>query len=173
MPGTRLEARDGQGSDKWFSVKVQDIDEDESEVLVHYHNWNSRHDEWIPINSPRLRMPNRTSNRHDSGSMISSPCDDAKDSLHVAGAGGEYSGGVGIKNHAMKEFKSGEKVMAVWKLNRKYPAKIVRFEPDGTYLVEFCEDGVECKVKPNNIRRMRKEEEEQFGVEMSTNGIGN
>merc|ERR1711997_89178 len=25
--------------------------------------------------------------------------------------------------------------------------------------------------KPNNIRRMRKEEEEQFGAEMSTNGI--
>ena len=141
---------------------MQDIDEEESEVLVHYHNWNSRHDEWIPIDSPRLRMPTRTSNRHDSGSMISSSCDEGKDSSHAAGIGGnEHPGGAGNKIQAMKEFKSGEKVMAVWKLNRKYPAKIVRFEPDGTYLVEFCEDGIECKVKPNNIRRMRKEEEER------------
>merc|ERR1719158_2207112 len=104
--------------------------------------------------------------------MISSSCDEGKDSSHAAGIGGnEHPGGAGNKIQAMKEFKSGEKVMAVWKLNRKYPAKIVRFEPDGTYLVEFCEDGVECKVKPNNIRRMRKEEEQLFGPELSTNGI--
>ena len=151
-------------------MKVQEVDVEESEVLVHYHNWNSRHDEWIPIDSPRLRVPHRTSNRHDSGSMTSNSCDEGKDPAHAAGS--DYPGGMGIKGPAMKEFKSGEKVMAVWKLNRKYPAKIVRFEPDGTYLVEFCEDGVECKVKPNNIRRMRKEEEEQFGMEMGTNGIG-
>merc|ERR1712226_219568 len=104
--------------------------------------------------------------------MISSSCDEGKDSSHVAGIGGnEHPGGAGNKSQAMKEFKSGEKVMAVWKLNRKYPAKIVRFEPDGTYLVEFCEDGIECKVKPNNIRRMRKDEEEQYDIDSGTNGI--
>ena len=138
-------------------------------MLVHYHNWNSRHDEWIPIDSPRLRVPPRTSLRHDSGST-SSQCDEGKDG--VGGVmGAETPLGIAIKSPPTKEFKSGEKVMAVWKLNRKYPAKIVRFEPDGTYLVEFF-DGVEYKVKPNNIRRMRKEEQEQFDEESSSNGIG-
>ena len=86
--------------------------------------------------------------------------------------GGESASALSAKGPTMKEFKSGEKVMAVWKLNRKYPAKIVRFEPDGTYLVEFCEDGVECKVKPNNIRRMRKDEEDHYDIETNTNGLG-
>ena len=171
VPGSRLEARDGQGSDKWFSVKVQEVDKEEEEVLVHYHNWNSRHDEWIAIDSPRLRVPQRTSSRHDSGSASNS-CDEGKDTGSSGAMGGESTTGMGIKCPVMKEFKSGERVMAVWKLNRKYPAKIVRLEPDGTYLVEFCEDGVECKVKPNNIRRMRKDEEEQYDIDSGTNGIG-
>ena len=171
VPGSRLEARDGHGSDKWFSVRVQEVDVEDSEVLVHYHNWNSRHDEWIPIDSPRLRVPQRTSSRHDSGST-SNPCDEGKEVGSIGAMGGETTIALGGKSPAMKEFKSGEKVMAVWKLNRKYPAKIVRFEPDGTYLVEFCEDGVECKVKPNNIRRMRKDEEQLFDTEANSNGIG-
>ena len=171
VPGSRLEARDGQGSEKWFSVKVQEIDSEEAEVLVHYHNWNSRHDEWIPIDSERLRVPTRTSSRHDS-EPTSNQCDDGKDLGPGGLMGGESASALSAKGPTMKEFKSGEKVMAVWKLNRKYPAKIVRFEPDGTYLVEFCEDGVECKVKPNNIRRMRKDEEDQYDIETNTNGLG-
>ena len=138
---------------------------------MHYHNWNSRHDELIPIDSPRLIIPQRTSSRHDSGSA-SNPFDEGKEVGSIVGMGGETTVALGGKGPAMKEFKSGEKVMAVWKLNRKYPAKIVRFEPDGTYLVEFCEDGVECKVKPNNIRRMHKDEQELFDTESNSNGIG-
>ena len=143
---------------------------------MHYHNWNSRHDEWIPIDSPRLRVPTRTSSRHDSGSN-SNQCgtnpstNEGKESGAIAGTGGLSPLGMGIKSSATKEFKSGEKVMAAWKLNRKYPAKIVRFEPDGTYLVEFF-DGVDYKVKPNNIRRMRKDEEEQFDAELNGKWIG-
>ena len=149
---------------------MQEVDVEDAEVLVHYHNWNSRHDEWIPIDSPRLRVPPRTSSRHDSG-PTSNQCDEGKEPGIVGVMCGEPIG-MPIKGPPTKEFKSGENVMAVWKLNRKYPAKIVRFEPDGTYLVEFF-DGVEYKVKPNNIRRMRKEEEEQFDEEeSSSNGIG-
>lgn len=59
----------------------------------------------------------------------------------------------------VKDFKSGDKVMATWKLNRKYPATVIAFEPEvGLYLVEFY-DGVQSKVKPSQIRRMRKEDE--------------
>ena len=136
-------------------------------MLVHYHNWNSRHDEWIPIDSPRLRVPPRTSSRLDSG-PTPNQCEEGKDIVTGGGMCGDAS--FGLKGPT-KEFKSGENVMAVWKLNRKYAAKIVRFEPDGTYLVEFF-DGVEQKVKPNNIRRMSKEEQEEFDEESTSNGIG-
>ena len=94
-PGSRLEARDGQGSDKWFSVKVQEVDLEDSEVLVHYHNWNSRHDEWIPIDSPRLRVPPRTSSRHDSGSN-SIPCEEGKEPGSSVGMGGESTLGLSL-----------------------------------------------------------------------------
>ena len=169
VPGSRLEARDANGTDKWFSVKVQEVDVDGNEVLVHYHNWNSRHDEWIVIDSPRLRIATRTSARHDSGSNQTSnsfsTIEAANESVTSMCGGAGSSILTGLSNKATKDFKSGEKVMAVWKLGRKYPAKIVRLEPDGTFLVEFF-DGVECKVKPNNIRRMRREEEDQFKQEL-------
>ena len=47
--------------------------------------------------------------------------------------------------------------MALWKNNRKYPAKIVRFEPDGSYIVEFY-DGVKKSVRPPSIRRVLPED---------------
>ena len=49
--------------------------------------------------------------------------------------------------------------MAVWKLNRKYPATVKGFDPEtGCYLVEFY-DQVQSNVKPTQIRKMRKDEE--------------
>lgn len=31
------------------------MDEGEEEVLVHFEGWSSRYDEWLPLDSPRLR----------------------------------------------------------------------------------------------------------------------
>jgi hypothetical protein len=39
--------------------------QDNRQILVHYMHWNSRHDEWVASNSPRLR-PVRSSSRLDS-----------------------------------------------------------------------------------------------------------
>ena len=39
--------------------------QDKHLILVHYMHWNSRHDEWVASNSPRLR-PVRSSSRLDS-----------------------------------------------------------------------------------------------------------
>ena len=68
--GARLEskARDTNG-EHWFPVKVLEVEA--GRVLVHYMNWHSRHDEWIPSNSPRLRPASSTNSgknsRHNSG----------------------------------------------------------------------------------------------------------
>jgi len=53
VPGSLLEARDF--ADNWFLSKVVEVDVDGREVLVHFQNWSSRYDEWISMDSSRLR----------------------------------------------------------------------------------------------------------------------
>ena len=52
--GTKLEALDKVG--KWYAARVIELDEENKEVLVHFERWNSRYDEFIGINSGRLRQ---------------------------------------------------------------------------------------------------------------------
>ena len=165
--GTRLEAKDPVG-DQWFPVKITEVAAGGEKILVHYVQWNSRHDEWIPVDSTRLRVPLRTSGRHESGS--NSPGVSGSNSLSGLESCDKTANMMAQALSQAKDFKSGEKVMAVWKLNRKFPAKVLSLEPDGTFLVEFY-DGVQHCVKPNNIRRMRKDEEEQHSNLLSSNGL--
>lgn len=53
MPGSKLEAKDF--TDKWYSATVVETDWTEKEVLIHFDKWSSRYDEWIALDSPRLR----------------------------------------------------------------------------------------------------------------------
>ncbi|XP_014204979.1 PHD finger protein 20-like protein 1 [Copidosoma floridanum] len=52
--GSKLEAKDF--NEKWYSAKVVETDWSEREVLIHFEKWNSRYDEWIPMDSSRLRV---------------------------------------------------------------------------------------------------------------------
>ena len=57
--------------------------------------------------------------------------------------------------------------MAHWKLKRKFPATVKSFDPEtGNYLVEFY-DQVESIVRPNQIRKMKEDEEHNH---LNTNG---
>ena len=119
----------------------------EFQVLIHYVQWNSRHDEWIAFDSPRLRVPLRTSGRHDSGgggggcnvagggstnpksnggtaSSSSSSSDGGSHGDPAAAKTTPVTAGGGSGGGA-KDFKSGELVMATWKLNRKFAAKVI------------------------------------------------
>ena len=42
-----------------FLAKVVETDEEEGEVLVHFSGWSSRFDEWVKLNSNRLRTPSK------------------------------------------------------------------------------------------------------------------
>ena len=42
-----------------FLAKVVETDEEEGEVLVHFSGWSSRFDEWVELNSNRLRTPSK------------------------------------------------------------------------------------------------------------------
>ncbi|XP_016841145.1 PHD finger protein 20 [Nasonia vitripennis] len=51
--GDKLEAKDF--NEKWYSARVVETDWVEREVLIHFDKWSSRFDEWIPMDSSRLR----------------------------------------------------------------------------------------------------------------------
>uniref|UniRef100_A0A1B6CTG9 Tudor-knot domain-containing protein n=1 Tax=Clastoptera arizonana TaxID=38151 RepID=A0A1B6CTG9_9HEMI len=61
-PGSLLEVMDF--NQQWYPVKVLEVDYEENEVLVHYQKWSDRYDEWVRMDSNRIRKPNLTRNWH-------------------------------------------------------------------------------------------------------------
>ncbi|XP_061177794.1 PHD finger protein 20-like protein 1 [Saccostrea echinata] len=59
--GERLEAMDF--SSKWYQAKIVEIDEEEKMVMIHFDGWNQRYDEWIEMDSEKLRPKTRHSSR--------------------------------------------------------------------------------------------------------------
>ncbi|XP_050045363.1 PHD finger protein 20-like isoform X2 [Dermacentor andersoni] len=122
-PGTRVEARDFQ--DKWYAAKVVSVDEEDGDVLIHFEGWSSRYDEWLPMDSPRLRLAANLHTRKE------------------------------VKKHRYRksEYKKGEEVLARWGDRRKYPAKILEVKEDELYAVIFY-DGIVKTLKAINIEKM-------------------
>ncbi|XP_037510477.1 PHD finger protein 20-like protein 1 isoform X3 [Rhipicephalus sanguineus] len=122
-PGTRVEARDFQ--DKWYAAKVVSVDEENGDVLIHFEGWSSRYDEWLPMDSPRLRLAANLHTRKE------------------------------VKKHRYKksEYKKGEEVLARWGDRRKYPAKVIEVKDDELYSVIFY-DGIVKTLKGINIEKM-------------------
>ncbi|CAH1176132.1 unnamed protein product [Phaedon cochleariae] len=50
---TRIEALDFNND--WFPAKIVEVDYEENEVLIHFEKFSSKYDEWISMNSSRLR----------------------------------------------------------------------------------------------------------------------
>jgi c-di-GMP-binding flagellar brake protein YcgR len=46
-----------------YQAKIVDIDEEEHMVMIHFDGWNQRYDEWIKMNSEKLRPKTRHSSR--------------------------------------------------------------------------------------------------------------
>lgn len=122
-PGTRVEARDFQ--DKWYAAKVVSVDEENGDVLIHFEGWSARYDEWLPMDSPRLRLAANLHTRKE------------------------------VKKHRYKksEYKKGEEVLARWGDRRKYPAKVLEVKEDELYSVIFY-DGIVKTLKGINIEKM-------------------
>lgn len=60
FPGAKLEAKDF--NEKWYAAKVVETDWDEREVLIRFDKWSTRFEEWIPMDSSRLRVLQTQSN---------------------------------------------------------------------------------------------------------------
>ncbi|XP_013082818.2 PHD finger protein 20-like isoform X2 [Biomphalaria glabrata] len=129
VKGEKLEAMDF--SRTWYPSKIVEIDETQKMVLIHFEGWNQRYDEWVPMDSDKLRPVTRHSERKDKGSK--------KRRIHP---------------HPI--YRAGEHVLAKWTDCKKYPAKIIRMMEDGSYEVNFF-DGVSCLVQAMNIQPLPEE----------------
>jgi len=121
-------------SNEWFPAKVVEVDWEDREVLVHFQNWSSRYDEWICMDSARLQPINHQSEK--------------------IGAAKPTRG---------KDFKIGDKVMAVWHNNKKYPAQITKVLDNASFEVLFY-DGFLMQIKAKQISRMSKDQADKLNV---------
>nr|XP_033340930.1 PHD finger protein 20 [Megalopta genalis] len=125
FPGAKLEAKDF--NDKWYSAKVVETDWDEREVLIHFDKWSSRFDEWIPMDSSRLRVLQTQSN--------------------------EQTWDLPSPETKMKDFSVGERILATWADGRKYPAKVNAVLGNDRYDVLF-DDGYAKTVKSSKMTKI-------------------
>ncbi|XP_014479377.1 PREDICTED: uncharacterized protein LOC106746825 isoform X4 [Dinoponera quadriceps] len=124
-PGAKLEAKDF--SEKWYCAKVVEADWDEREVLVHFDKWSSRYDEWIPMDSSRLRELQSLPNEQ----TWIPPSPETK----------------------VREFSVGERILATWADGRKYPAKVNAVLTNDRYDVLF-DDGYGKVVKSSKMTKI-------------------
>ncbi|XP_055612035.1 PHD finger protein 20-like protein 1 [Uranotaenia lowii] len=72
VPGTKIEAQDFSG--KWHPAKIGEVDTEEREVLIQFEkngkNKSSLNDEWIPMDSVRLRNPAQAKIPNDKLSFV-------------------------------------------------------------------------------------------------------
>ena len=57
---------------KWLDAQVIEVSENKKQVKIHYNKWNSKWDEWIDTNSPRI-MPFRYHTRQENLTHYNSP----------------------------------------------------------------------------------------------------
>ncbi|XP_011690021.1 PREDICTED: PHD finger protein 20 isoform X1 [Wasmannia auropunctata] len=125
FPGAKLEAKDF--NEKWYSAKVVETDWDEREVLIHFDKWSSRFDEWIPMDSSRLRVLQIPQN--EQAWIPLSP------------------------EARMREFSVGERILATWADGKKYPAKVSAVLSNDRYNVLF-DDGYAKIVKSSKMTKI-------------------
>ncbi|CAL7943861.1 unnamed protein product [Xylocopa violacea] len=125
FPGAKLEAKDF--NEKWYSAKVVETDWDEREVLIRFDKWSARFDEWIPMDSSRLRVLQTQPNEQ----TWNLPSPEAK----------------------MKDFSVGERILATWADGRKYPAKVNAVLGNDRYDVLF-DDGYAKTVKSSKMTKI-------------------
>ncbi|XP_068218788.1 PHD finger protein 20-like protein 1 isoform X2 [Palaemon carinicauda] len=64
VPGARLEVLDARDNN-WYQCKVVEVDWGELDILVHYERWSNRFDEWLKMDSTRIRPLHRYSMRKE------------------------------------------------------------------------------------------------------------
>ncbi|XP_050716898.1 uncharacterized protein LOC126998812 isoform X6 [Eriocheir sinensis] len=64
VPGARLEVLESRDNN-WYLCKIVEVDWGELDILVHYERWSNRFDEWLKMDSTRIRSLSRSSQRRE------------------------------------------------------------------------------------------------------------
>ncbi|XP_044268334.1 PHD finger protein 20 isoform X2 [Tribolium madens] len=110
---SRIEALDNNNT--WYPARIVEEDYEGNEVLIHFEKFSSKYDEWICMDSPRLRPLQSHSGKK-----------------------------------TLQQFTVGERCLAAWTGNRKFPATITKVLPNDTYEVLF-DDGFVKNLKAHLI----------------------
>ncbi|XP_045470389.1 PHD finger protein 20 [Harmonia axyridis] len=128
-------------NNKWRPAKIKEVDEEENEVLIHFEtngsfeNNGNEYDEWVCMDSPRLKPFNSQTSEGNSSSLenltdkISSTEDMVKDS---------------IKEKNIVKYDVGERCLAFWSDKKKLTATVTKVMEDDNYEVIFNDGYVKC-----------------------------
>ncbi|XP_068904442.1 PHD finger protein 20 isoform X2 [Tenebrio molitor] len=118
---SRIEALDNNNT--WYPARVVEEDYEENEVLIHFEKFSSKYDEWICMDSPRLRpLQSSTSSSSQSSTKKSQP----------------------------EQYAVGERCLASWSDARKFPATVTKVLANDTYEVLF-DDGFVKNLKAHRM----------------------
>ncbi|XP_066268099.1 PHD finger protein 20-like protein 1 isoform X1 [Branchiostoma lanceolatum] len=124
--GAKMEAMDYLK--KWYPAKIEEVDYEEREILVHFEGWNHRYDEWLPFDSERIRPTDRLTTRKEGPIKIPA------------------------------QYKVGDEVLARWTDCKYYPAKILEVRVDASYRVHFYDGidktvkGINVRPIPDDMK---------------------
>ncbi|KAK5646830.1 hypothetical protein RI129_005294 [Pyrocoelia pectoralis] len=141
---TRLEALDF--NQMWFPAHIVEVDYEESEVLIHFEKYSSKYDEWISMNSSRLR-PYQPVQQPQLPHTSYSATQLSQQSQTI-----QSHRDLPKKGLNKEAFVEGENVMASWSDARKFPAVIRKVLDHDTYEVRFV-DGFMKILKGHRIMK--------------------
>lgn len=99
---SKIEALDFNND--WFLATIVEVDYEENEVLIHFDDVPTKSDEWISMNSSRLRAPQITQKD------IEKPIEG---------------------KNMVEQYTVGERCLAAWSDNRKFPATVTKVVENG------------------------------------------
>ncbi|XP_056633199.1 PHD finger protein 20 isoform X2 [Diorhabda sublineata] len=138
---SRVEALDF--NNEWFPAKIIEIDYDENEVLIHFENYSSKYDEWISMDSSRLRPLQNADPKTETSKIDDAIANiDPNPIIH----------NVDKKPAVMETYVVGERCLATWSNSRKFPATVTKVLENNSYEVLF-DDGF---VKTAKAKSMSK-----------------
>ncbi|XP_073958976.1 uncharacterized protein [Choristoneura fumiferana] len=138
--GSKVEAKDF--SELWYPAQIVEVDCDEMEVLVQYDDQPKKYNEWISINSPRLRPLNVTASKP---TLPTSPV------VHPTACVPEPK----VEDKQKVTFAVGERCLARWRDNRRFTATVHKDLGNGNYEVMF-DDGFQWKCPQTRLHKLKE-----------------
>lgn len=150
VAGTKVEAQDF--NEQWHVAEIMEVDLDEREALIHFDknqlNKSSLSDEWIPMDSCRLRALSSPLTVTETAKSESVKSGTAKSEIvkpepleRVNNAPASTSKAIKSAASVVTDesvYKVGDKCLARWSDSRKFRATIQKILENGTFSLQIC-----------------------------------